>query len=252
MFIALVAMAVFLFAMSFPDSVNAIGADTAEDITVRNKLSRLGGIVTNTDLVIVLRTGDVTAAQARWLDHNENTIRREAAERFAKAGLSITFLRYEQVDSELRHQLEDSSLLKDARRSGSRGVVRIDFSNELVVFDGSPASARAPWQALEYTRHGRVTILLGHLGQRGSRACGLTCAVVNLMCHGTGHALGFDDPGHSIPYFPFSLAEFTRVWLRGELPDVMMQAQPYDSTPLTFNLNNHRNRLTIDRLHARN
>jgi hypothetical protein len=67
-----------------------------------------------------------------------------------------------------------------------------------------------------------------HPGQyfRRLRSVALTvCAVANVVSHGTGHAIGFDDPGHSVPFFPFSPPEFVRTVLLREPPDVMMQGQ---------------------------
>jgi hypothetical protein len=250
LFIALAAAGMFLLAMISPRSVAAaFGPHGIEDQSVREELvNRVGaGKRVPPDLVLVLCANN--SRQARWLKEHDRSLRKEAMNRFSQAGLTVAFVSCEAVDSELMTRMEKSPRLADDRRSGNLGVVRVDFSDDSVTFDGVSFPVLAPWQALEYTNHGRVTILMGHLGSRfGSASCDQTCSVVNLLCHGTGHAIGLSDPGHVVPYFPFSFPEFVRTWLLRQPPDVMMQAQPFDLAPLSYNMNNNHNRSAIDRL----
>jgi hypothetical protein len=249
LFIALGAAAFFLLAMAFPSTIVAVLDERdPEDYSLRNDVIARSYVRSDgpVDLVVVWCNSRVEGVQAKWLLDHEGQLRAEVAERLLQAGIRSMAMTCNDLNPKIRMRLENGPTRPDIRRSGDSGVVRIDFSNIDVASDGARGLAIPPRSTIEYTAHARVTILMGNIGLRfGSQRCDQTCAVANVICHGIGHALGFEDPGHSIPYFPFSFSECLRTWLMHQPPDVMMQSQPFDSVPLPFNASNDRNRAAI-------
>jgi hypothetical protein len=250
-FIALAAAALFLTAMVVPDEVRAnLSIVTHEDVSVRSDLAqRFCAQGDLPDLMVVLSSERLAGDDANWYWHHYRRIELEATPRLAAAGIASVFLDSRTVDGELARRMASAPRLPDARQTGVLGVVRVDFAEDDVAFDGVSRPQKAPWKALEYTHHGKVTILLLHLPRQfGTDSCDETCAVVNLVCHGIGHALGFDDPGHAVPWMPISLGEWVRTWILGQPADVMMQGQKFDAAPLGYAMNKLRNRQAVKRI----
>jgi RHS repeat-associated protein len=173
-----------------------------------NPLSRVD--VDGHDLVIYYSRGkDLTPADNKWLDKNENAVLDGIKAKYEKAGVKNVVLRPESSLTK--------SQLNALKKSTPFGVARLIFTENYYPGIGSPTNLG--WLGYTHPDGTRNSaIFMGGFQKREDASCNWVCLASNVGAHELGHGQGLQHPN----FYLESLRE-----MFGGAPDLMGGGQGY-------------------------